>query len=145
MVAAKNSPTDTPNHRAVSAHEGCDGGFVLLLDEAPQQLPIRQPRLILAVHGPAEVLNDLGDLGRHRGRPSNGFVRTWTPSDPPRASQRRKKPMPDAVRRRRPSTSRISTERSWRSWPFIRITPILPTAWPVPSPIMQRLSAAAPW
>lgn len=39
--------------------------------------------------------------------------------------------LPDAGRRPRLSTSRISTERSWRSWPFMEITLISPTGWPV--------------
>src|SRR5262245_3342072 len=56
----------------MSAHEGCDGGFVPLLDEAPQQLPIRQPGLIMPEDGRAKVLNDLTDLGRHRVSFSSG-------------------------------------------------------------------------
>ena len=50
----------------MSAHEGCDSDFITLLDEAPQQLPIRQPGLIVPEDSPAKVLNDLADLGRHR-------------------------------------------------------------------------------
>src|SRR5260370_10993485 len=65
VVGAENTPTDAPDHRAVSAHKDCDSGFVPLLDEAPQQLPIRQPGLIVPEGSPAKVLNDLADLGRH--------------------------------------------------------------------------------
>jgi hypothetical protein len=43
-----------------------DGGFVPLLDEAPQQLPIRKPGLVVPENGPAKVLNDIADRSRHR-------------------------------------------------------------------------------
>jgi hypothetical protein len=47
-------------------HQRCHGGLVPLVDEAAQQLPIRQPGLVLPKEGAAKVPDNLVDLGRHR-------------------------------------------------------------------------------
>jgi hypothetical protein len=52
----------------------------------------------------------------------------------------------EAHRREKAQTEYVeaSSGRLWHFWHFIRTTPILPTGWPVPSPIMPRQSEVAP-
>ena len=65
--------------------------------------------------GPQDLLQGRVGLGcDHRAdSPSS------KPSDPPRASPGGRKPTPDAARRPRPSTSKTSSGRWWRSSPFM--------------------------
>jgi hypothetical protein len=59
VVRVEQAAADTPNHRAVPPHEGGEGGFVPMLDEAPEQLAIGQPGPVSQKDGPAKVFDDL--------------------------------------------------------------------------------------
>lgn len=62
VVAAENATTDAPDHWAVSAHEGCEGGVFSLFDEGRQELPIGQSRPVRAESDPPELVNEIGRL-----------------------------------------------------------------------------------
>jgi hypothetical protein len=66
VLVAQNTAADAPHHRSMSAHQGCNSGFVTAAEVVLQQLPIGQPSPITHKHGPAKVLDDLAHLaGRH--------------------------------------------------------------------------------
>ena len=66
VMTAEYSSADAPHHRAVPPRQGLDSALVPLLDEAPEQLPIRHPRHILPEQGGAEMADDIVPLRRHR-------------------------------------------------------------------------------
>jgi hypothetical protein len=66
VIIAKDTATNSPDHRPVTLNQGRDSGLVPMLDKSSQQLPIRQPGLFLAQDGAAKLLNDFIDLSRHR-------------------------------------------------------------------------------
>jgi hypothetical protein len=49
----------------MAPHNGCECSFLLTLDEAPDQFPIRQARRVLKQGGSTEQLNDLFSSGSH--------------------------------------------------------------------------------
>jgi hypothetical protein len=72
VVLVEEATAYTPDHRAVPPHEGCEGGFLPMLDEALKELSIGQSRSIWQKHGSAKVLDDLAHLVRRHVPPSGG-------------------------------------------------------------------------
>jgi hypothetical protein len=50
FVMAKESAADAPDHRAVSVDEGGEGRFIPALEEAPEELRVRQPASVSQEH-----------------------------------------------------------------------------------------------
>jgi hypothetical protein len=70
LMVSEDTTTHTPHHRAVPPHEGGEGSFVPVLEEAPKELPIGQPGPVVQKRGPAKVPDDLVHLARRHVSPS---------------------------------------------------------------------------
>src|SRR5207302_1581227 len=68
---AEEAPANGQHHRAMPAHEPCKRSLIAMNDEAPQELSIGHPAIILKKRLAAQVLDEPVQLvGRH-GPPLN--------------------------------------------------------------------------